>query len=329
MRSLMTTAIAMVMCATTALAECVGENLIDALPAADQSALRAAAAQVPYPDGNFWRATRDDAVVHLIGTYHFDDPRHADTMAALTPLINDAAVVLVEAGPDEESALMQRMADDPSVMLIQGKSLLERMEPADWTVLADAMSERGIPPFMAAKFQPWYVAMMLAIPPCDMANMAVVNGLDAQVMDAAATADTPVRALEPYDTIFRIFGQMTDAEQIAMIQSSLAVEDRMEDYSVTLADAYFREEARLIWEFTKNQALTLPGYTPERVAAEFGQMEEVMMSARNRDWIPVIEGAASDGPVLAAFGALHLSGVDGVLALLERQGWALERLPLK
>ena len=32
--------------------------------------------------------------------------------------------------------------------------------------------------------------------------------------------------------------------------------------------------------------------------------------------------------VLAAFGALHLSGTDGVLALLERRGFTLERLDL-
>ena len=32
------------------------------------------------------------------------------------------------------------------------------------------------------------------------------------------------------------------------------------------------------------------------------------MTDRNRAWIPVIEARRQDGPVLAAFGALHLSG---------------------
>ena len=39
-------------------------------------------------------------------------------------------------------------------------------------------------------------------------------------------------------------------------------------------------------------------------------------------------GALDQGPVFAAFGALHLSGKDGVLALLEREGFTLERLDL-
>jgi uncharacterized protein YbaP (TraB family) len=57
-------------------------------------------------------------------------------------------------------------------------------------------------------------------------------------------------------------------------------------------------------------------------------MEASLMTERNRAWIPVIEAAAAEGPVLAAFGALHLSGNDGVLALLERRGFTLERLDL-
>lgn len=331
MHKVMTMLLGLVFFANAGFAECTGTNLIDAMPAADQAQLRGSAANVPHADGNFWQATKGDQVIHLMGTYHFDDPRHDATMKVLTPLIDAASMVLVEAGPEEEAALRQRMADDPSVMLIQGKTLLERMKPAEWKSLADAMSKRGIPPFMAAKFQPWYVAMMLSVPPCDMDSLAsgAANGLDMRVMAAAAAAKTPVKALEPYDTVFRIFGQMTDAEQIAMIQSSMAFEDRMEDYSATLADAYFRQESRLIWEFTRDQSYQMPGYTTAQVDAEFAKMEEVMMAGRNRTWIPVLQDAAAQGPVFAAFGALHLSGNEGVLALLERQGWVVERLELE
>ena len=54
-----------------------------------------------------------------------------------------------------------------------------------------------------------------------------------------------------------------------------------------------------------------------------------LMVQRNQDWIPVLTRAAADGPVLAAFGALHLSGDQGVLALLQAEGFTLERLPFR
>ena len=310
-------------------AQCFGQNLIDALSPADRATLDTATALSPNPVGNYWRATRGQQSVTLAGTYHFDDPRHAATMAALTPLITAATTVLVEAGPDEEAALKANIARDPSAMMIMsGPTLPEQLPEADWQALAAAMRARGIPPFMAAKFQPWYVAAMLGIPPCAMAVAADAKGLDGLIIDAAAAAAVPITALEPYDTIFGIFGSMTNTDQLAMIKSTLVLEDAIDDFSITLADTYFSQDTRLIWEFMRQQALALPGYTPDLVNAEFARFEESLISKRNRSWIPVIEAAAADGPTFAAFGALHLSGKDGVLALLERQGFVLERLPL-
>lgn len=320
---------AILLLAQPAAAQCVGENLLDQLSPDARLALDAQAAEVPYPVGNFWRATKDGASVSIIGTYHFDDPRHAPTVAAITPFITAATTVLVEAGPAEEAQLMKRLADDPSAMLItDGPTLLEQMPRDDWNRLVTAMAEREIPAFMAAKFQPWYATMMLSIPPCSMPDIADARGLDAMVIALAQTDGIPIRALEPYDTVFSIFGAMSAEQQLDMIRTSLAMEENAVDMSITLADAYFAQDSRVIWEFLQMQALALPGYTPEKVTAEFAQMEESMMSARNRNWIAVLEDAAEDGPAFAAFGALHLSGHDGVLALMERAGWTLERLPL-
>jgi hypothetical protein len=310
-------------------AQCAGENLFAGMEPDRLAALTAAADAVPFARGNLWRATRGDEVITLVGTYHFDDPRHAATLKAIAPDIAAASAVLVEAGPDEEKALLDLLAREPDrMMIMEGPSLLERLPPQTWKNLSAALAARGIPGFMAAKMQPWYVAMMLAIPPCAMAGMADQKGLDAQVIDAALAAGVPVRALEPFDTIFAIFDAMTADEMVAMIDSTLAVEDRAEDYSATLADSYFAGTSRMIWEYLREESRNLPGYTPERIEAEFARMEELLMVRRNRSWIPVLTEAAAAGPVFAAFGALHLSGKEGVLNLLRAEGFTLEELPL-
>jgi uncharacterized protein YbaP (TraB family) len=310
-----------------ATAECVGQNLIDALPDADRAALHAAADAVPYPRGNIWQATRGGQKLWLVGTYHLDDPRHAAKMARIEGLIDQAGTVLVEAGPEEEAALMAHLARDPSVMVnTDGPTLPEVLTEAEWQALSDAMRARDIPPFMTSKFRPWYVSMLLAIPTCQSGMLEQAKGLDGMVIDAALERGLAVRALEPYDTLFAIFDGMSQDDQLGMIRSSLAFEAQAEDYAITLADAYFDGEGRLIWEFSRMMALQIPGYTPERVDQDFARMEEAINTRRNLAWIPVIEGAAAEGPVLAAFGALHLSGELGVLNLLEQGGWQLERL---
>lgn len=311
--------------AAPAAAECLGSNLYDSLPGADQDRIRARADAVPFATGNLWRATRGGESLTIIGTYHFDDPRHAVTLTAATPLIAGAKTLLVEAGPEEERALMEAMGKDASLMFItEGQSLLERLPADTWKRLSEAMQARGIPGFMAAKFQPWYATVVLAVPPCAMAQMADPQGLDGQLIQAALAAEVPVQPLEPFDTIFSIFDALTTQQEIDMIESSLAMEGQSEDLSATLADLYFRGESRLIWELMREISYDQPGYTPEQVDAEMAVMEEALMTKRNTAWIPVIETAAAQGPLVVAFGALHLSGEAGVLNLLAENGWVLE-----
>lgn len=311
-------------------AECVGQNLFDTMDPARKAEVMAAADAVPFARGNFWRATKGDQVITLAGTYHFDDPRHAANLAALMPAITSASTVLVEAGPAEEKALKAAIARDPSTMVITtGPTLNQQLPPEVWAQLSDAMSARGIPAFMTAKFKPWYILTLLSLPPCAMLQMTQEpEGLDRLVIKVAEEAGVPIRALEPYDTLFKIFGSMTEAELTEMLVSTLAIEPQSEEYFTTLADSYFAGESRAAWELTRFASYDMPGYTREQIDTEFARMEELVASARNRAWLPVLTDAASKGPAFAAFGALHLSGEDGVLNLLRKEGFTLEELKL-
>lgn len=312
-----------------AAAACTGSDLIAALPDAERATLEAAADAVPYARGNLWRAERDGQVIEIAGTYHLNDPRLAPVVAGLAPYLARASLLLVEAGPQEEAALKARIAQEPSLVInTDGPTLPEALPPEVWQQLAEAAEERGIPAFMAAKFRPWYLSMMLSVPPCALGEMTTPAGLDRQLIDRAAAAGIPVQALEPYDTIFHIFDRLPQEDQLAMVTATLATEEGSEDMSATLAARYFAGESRIIWEFMRSETLKLPGQTPEQVAREFDTMEEAMMTARNRSWIPVIEAAAAKGPVLVAFGALHLSGKAGVLNLLAQDGWVITPLAL-
>jgi uncharacterized protein YbaP (TraB family) len=322
-------AAALVLVPMGAFAQCAGSNLIDALSPEARHDLTIATDAQPFARGNLWQATKGETTVTIIGTYHIDDPRHDATLNRISPMLQTATTLLVEAGPEEESALKKAVIRDPGLMLItEGPSLLEQLTPTEWDELSTAMTARSIPPFMVAKFKPWYVSVMLGMPPCAIDAVKLENGLDKRIIEFARERELPVKALEPYDTVFKMFGQMTAEDQINMIRSTLIFEDQTEDFSFTLAEAYFAEDSRTMWEFMRKISATVPGYTPEKAKAEFDRMEEVLMTARNRAWIPVIEQAAGNGPVFVAFGALHLSGEAGVLNLLQQNGWTVKRLPL-
>ncbi|WP_229364480.1 TraB/GumN family protein [Fibrella aestuarina] len=60
-----------------------------------------------------------------------------------------------------------------------------------------------------------------------------------------------------------------------------------------------------------------------KYAGDLKELEDNLLNARNANWIPVIERAASTKPTFFAFGAAHLMGENGVVALLRRQGYTV------
>ncbi|MBP6677816.1 MAG: TraB/GumN family protein, partial [Paracoccus sp.] len=51
--------------------ECVGRNLFETMPPERLAELRAATDAVPYHQGLFWQADKNNMRITLVGTYHF------------------------------------------------------------------------------------------------------------------------------------------------------------------------------------------------------------------------------------------------------------------
>lgn len=315
-------------------AGCAGTNLFEAMTPAQRAEIDTAVADVPYHQGLLWRASKGDRWITLVGTYHFGDARHDAMLARLEPAIARAAAVFVEAGPDEERRLTEALAADPTLMVDPvGPTLPERLDDSDWKLLSEAMAERGTPAVITSKLRPWYVAMMLGISPCMMEQMGEggTQGLDHLLIAQAEAQEVPVRALEPWDTVFTLFRDLTPQQEIEMIRAALPAAAHADDYAVTLTEAYFSGDVWAIWEFGRFDAYRNSGLTRGQVDAQMKLAQDQLMDRRNQGWIaPLTSGAsqaAAQGKgIVAGFGALHLPGERGVLRLLEQDGWVIERL---
>ncbi|WP_439521419.1 TraB/GumN family protein [Marivita sp.] len=311
-----------------ALAACAGNDLRTTLSPEEQTRLQAALADAPFAEGNHWRATRDDQTLHLIGTMHLSDARLDAPLERMSDVIETADLVLLEMTDEDETALQQRLTSDPGLLMMPDATLPELLSEEDWAKMSEALKARGMPPFMAARFQPWYVSVLLAVPPCaalpDLAN----GGMDARIEALATSAGVPRAALEDVETIFAAFADQPRATQIDMMLSSLVDPAISEDLFATLLASYFDEAHAEGWAVS---AMLAERYSPIEASAAadiFATMEQELLIDRNRAWIPVLTKAVQDNDlVVAAFGAAHLPGKHGVLALLEAEGFTLERLP--
>ncbi len=310
-------------------ATCAGADLLAAMPAPDRAALDAAVAAAPFAQGNHWRATRGASVIDIVGTFHIYDDRLTPVAARLAPVIAGADALYVEATTEDIVRLQSDITANPGLMFITtGPTLPELLAESEWQALVAQMNARGIPGFMASKFQPWYLMILLSMPACAMDSIAARDqGLDFMLMQTAAAQGVPVKALEPYDTVFRIFTVMDKASQLDLIRSALPMADQAEDMFATMVNTYFSQDHRLLWEFSRRTALSAPGIDHAKAAADFALMEKVLLTDRNRAWIDVILTAAEGHRIVVAAGAAHLSGPDGLLNLISAAGYALEPQP--
>ncbi|WP_456391127.1 TraB/GumN family protein [Profundibacter sp.] len=318
----------LVLLALPANAQCVGKNLLETMPPAKRADLEAAIATHPYPSGNLWRAQRGDSTIHIMGTVHLTDPRLDAYLAPLWPIVATSDLILLEGTLETTKQLETALLTDRSLMFItDGPTLPDRLSPADWQHLSDEMSARGIPGFMASKMQPWFVSMMLAIPPCAMASMAAKKGVDQRIMAHAQTVNIPTRALEPYDTVFSLFASETPEEEIETIRLGLSTSGNAEAVIATLADAYFTGRHRLIWELGRLQVEEADFKPSREISVLFNEMEAKVLTDRNANWMAGILKAASEtDSVMVAVGAAHLSGEKGLLYLLGQAGYSLSRV---
>lgn len=308
---------------------CEGPDYMETLTPQDRAQIDAAVAQTPFPQGLLWQATKGEKTVSVIGTMHIFDPRLGAIVARTAPIVESADILLVEAGPDEEARIEAEIQQNFELIFItDGPTLPELLPEAEWQALAAAANARQVPAFMAAKMQPWYLSLMLSIPACTMADLAAgASGLDHLLMDVAKIADVPVRAVEPWDTLFAIMSSGSQAEQLEMLQMGLLPTDTQTAMFVAMLNSYFAGNIAEIWETSRVSMKDVPGLAPDRAAAMFAEAETLMLVDRNRAWMPKIAAAtAAHDDVVLAVGAAHLPGQDGVLQLLQDDGWAISPL---
>lgn len=304
------------------------------LPQEEQQTLRDRANQVPYPEGILWQVEKDGVVSYVIGTMHFYNPRHAKTMEQIAPLLDQTEQVFLETTTAQDEDMKRRITTEPEIAFItEGPSLIDLLGEEAWQQLKPKLRPYGIPGFMAAKYQPWLIGLTVSVPVCAMDDLKQKKtGLDRLVESAAQEQSLPVQSLDDTDNLFALLAGDPLEKQVSDLKWSLKFNlTDAASGSSGIVDHYFREEIQLAWEFSLAQAIAAYGTQPENRTRIIDLMDRVMdelMIGRNLRWMETLLPELTQKPTLIAVGALHLPGENGLLALLERQGFTITRLPL-
>lgn len=316
--------------ATSLRAACDGPSGFGMLPPETQSQLRLKAAQVPFHSGLLWKIQRNGVTSYVVGTMHLPNPRHQKTLQRVKPLIDASNQVFLEMTKEDKTALKREMIRDPArVWITEGPSLIDRLGEEHWAKLVARLKAQGMPPFVAAKMQPWIVGITLSVPTCSLRDLKAGKvGLDRLVEQEAQKADLPLHSMDDPVALLAILSDHPLEEQVDDLKWSLSLDLMEVGADQSVAALYFREETQLAWEYTVHRTLSLAPEAPERAHQILLEIEQDLITDRNRLWVDQLAPELTQTPSFVAMGALHLPGEAGILALLSARGFTVTPMDL-
>jgi len=286
-------------------------TLFAATPALAQTP---AAAPLPDADPAIWVVKDPDTTIYLFGTFHALDGKHAWFNDEVKTAFDKAGELVLEIPPMDDPSTIQplvmKYAADTS-----GKTLSEKLSPATREKLAKALGAIGAPPTAFDKFKPFFATLTLVMANAQKLGFTGQNGAEAVLTKAAKEEKKPIGALETIDYQFGLFANMSEAEQIEMLEQTL---DQLDQLAPLFAE--------MNQHWTKGDSEGFAKLMNE-MSAQSPAAYKTLLSDRNANWADWIDKRLDKpGVVFVGVGAGHLGGKDSVQDYLTKRGIKSERV---
>lgn len=267
-------------------------------------------------DPAMWTIEDGDTTVHLLGTYHILPSALEWRTEEIDAALEDADTVWFEADVHSTESQQQMQALIPQLGLNpSGTTLSSLLDEDANALLAEVAPMAGATPAALEPMQPWLAALMLAVGQIQALGYDAQSGVETVLRADAVEADKDFGYFETAEQQLRFFADQPMDMQVEWLEQSL---EQMEELPEQVS------EMTLAWATGDTDALD--GMINGSMREESPELYETIIVERNEAWIPQIEAIFDEGGThLVAVGAGHMTGEQGVVALLEARGYTVER----
>jgi uncharacterized protein YbaP (TraB family) len=137
---------------------------------------------------------------------------------------------------------------------------------------------------------------------------------ESELEKQAIQKDIPLLGLETIDQQLKLFDDLTSVEQKNMILDALRNQDKAKLEFKELEELYLLQNLDSLYSYIQKDN-SLPN-------------SRVFLEERNISWISLMKNMMSKQKVFFAVGAAHLSGPEGLIELLIKEGYELNAIKL-
>ena len=247
---------------------------------------------------------------YLFGTIHSEDPEVLQLPQPVQQAIDRSHTVVLEMLLDTEAMMYSSTA----MLMMDGRLLSDITGKALFRQAASAIRSRDIPEVVLERMKPWAAAVILSMPASETGLV-----LDMMLYQSALQQGKSVHGLETVQEQLNVFEALPEKNQVLLLQDAVDNFSGLDAMHSELLDAYKQRD--LAGLMALNEASMHTG--DQSLAAEFQQH---LVVDRNHRMSERMQVYLRQGQVFIAVGALHLPGEEGLLNLLEQQGFTVRRL---
>lgn len=255
---------------------------------------------------------------YLFGTYHLLTNRFLDSLPVIGQKFDAAEALVGEVVLD--SAALAKMT---ATMAPGTKTLDQVLSPEDYAMVSAELKKLinvGLEPFN--QYNPMTVNLLLyqfllqkSMPQPQYKDREL--GMDMYLQQLALSKKKTLKGLETVDVqLHALFGQYSESRQAEMLVDFVKNIDKNRDEVVQSIHCYKKQDLicldKMIYDAT---------YKPQEL--------ETLLYSRNRNWLKLLPTQMAQQSSFIAVGAGHLTGKDGLVEGLRKQGYTVTPVKLK
>ena len=276
-----------------------------------------------------WKLTAPEATTssYLFGTIHLIPEEDYFMPAKVTEAINVADEVVFEIDPRDMQDPMQMMALISKINMRGDTSLADLLSPAAYATVEQYFTNSGMPFFIFKRMKPLFLSAMVGQDLPDMSGggmpelgggMTGMKSYEMELTKVAEGNDQKIGGLETMEFQLGLFDSIPYRAQAQMLYDAVTTDNDKAD------DGTPNEMDRMV-DMYRRQAVAEMANMMSEETKEVSRFEELLLTKRNQNWVPIIQQAlGTDKATFYAVGAGHLGGPNGVIALLRKEGVAVD-----
>jgi uncharacterized protein len=209
--------------------------------------------------------------------------------------------------PSLQQSMMQGM------MMKDGKTMASLVSAEDFKIVdAFLVKQLGFSAQMLNTFKPFMISAMLypKMIDCEM------QSIEQKLMDVTKEQKEEVFGLESVAEQMKVFDAIPyDIQMKELVKTAKTDLEKDKKEMELFMEIYKSEDINAMYKATQE--------SENEITSKF---EEILLSNRNKNWIPIIEKVAKEKATFFGVGAGHLGGEMGVIQLLQKKGYKVEAI---